>query len=98
MTHLSEPNLVETLEIVHNEAASRFEAVVGGQLAVVDYERRGETIYVTHTRTPPAHRGRGVAAAVTQAALDYARAEGLAVVPICSYTVDYLARNPQAEQ
>ena len=98
MPNLSDQDLIDTLAIVHNEAASRFEAAIGEQLAVVDYERRGETIYFTHTRTPPAYRGRGIAAAVTQAALDYARTEGLSVVPVCSYTVDYLTRNPQPEQ
>lgn len=83
------------LNITHNPAANRFETTIPGapaeQLAVVDYRRQGETIYITRTYTPPQYRGRGIAAAVTEAALQYARAEGLTIVPVCSYTVDYLA-------
>ncbi|MEZ4621256.1 MAG: hypothetical protein R2867_37935 [Caldilineaceae bacterium] len=43
--------LVDRLTIVHNEHASRFEAEIDGQLAVVEYERRGDVLYITHTGT-----------------------------------------------
>ena len=86
---------IAQLNITHNAAANRFETTIPGapaeQLAVVDYRRQGETIYITRTYTPPQYRGRGIAAAVTEAALTYARVEGLTVVPVCSYTIDYLA-------
>ena len=57
------------------------------------YERRDDVIDVLHTYTPPALRGGNLAAELTRAALDFARAEGLRVVPTCSYTRRYLARH-----
>ncbi|MCB0127564.1 MAG: N-acetyltransferase [Caldilineaceae bacterium] len=87
--------LVDRLTVVHNESASRFEAEIEGRLAVVDYERRGDVLYFTHTGTPVPYRGQGVAGKVTAAALAYAREQGFQVVPICSFTSAFIRRNPQ---
>jgi len=86
--------IVDQLTVVHNEAASRFEAEIEGQLAVVDYERRGDVLYITHTGTPSAYRGQGIASEMTRVALTYAKDEGLQVVPICSFVVTYLNDHP----
>jgi len=87
--------IADHLPIVHNETASRFEADIHGQLAVVDYERRGDLLYFTHTSTPVPYRGQGVAGQLTAAALDYAEREGLQIVPLCSYTSSFVRANPQ---
>lgn len=87
--------IADQLTIVHNENADRFEAEINGQLAVVDYERRGDVLYFTHTRTPVPYRGQGIAGKLTAAALEYAKQEGLQIVPVCSYTSSYLQANPQ---
>jgi predicted GNAT family acetyltransferase len=91
-------NVIENLTVVHNEGASRFEAEIEGQLAVVDYERRGNIMYFTHTGTPVAHRGQGIACEVTRVALEYAKAAELQVVPLCSFTVTYLRRHPEYQR
>jgi len=72
----------------------RFSIRVGGAEAFLVYERREDILDVLHTYTPPALRGGNLAAELTRAALDHARAEGLRVVPTCSYTRRYLARHP----
>ena len=50
---------------------------------------------ITHTRVPDAIGGRGVAAALTRAALALARESGWSVNPACSYAAAYLARHPE---
>jgi predicted GNAT family acetyltransferase len=50
---------------------------------------------ITHTLVPEAIGGRGVAADLTRAALETARANGWKVVPMCSYAVTYLRRHPE---
>ncbi|MDP1532156.1 MAG: GNAT family N-acetyltransferase [Rubrivivax sp.] len=82
------------LTITRNPAASRFEAVVDGQLAVCDYRRQGNLIDMTHTGVPRALEGRGIAAALVAATLDWARAQGLRVRPSCSYVAVYMLRHP----
>lgn len=49
----------------------------------------------THTFAAPEHRGKGVAAALTEAGLKYARENGYEIVPLCSYVAAYLERRPQ---
>ena len=73
----------------------RFVVRLNGAEATLVYERRGDLLDVQHTFTPPALRGRELAARLTEAAFAYARAEGLRIVPTCSYTRHYLARHPE---
>jgi predicted GNAT family acetyltransferase len=73
----------------------RFVVDLDGEEAFLEYERRGGVLDVRHTWTPPALRGRAVAAALTRAAIDYARGHGLRIVPTCSYTRAYLDRHPE---
>ena len=80
---------------IEHEPGRRFVARCGDVEAELVYTRRGDVLDVQHTWTPPALRGRAVAARLTDAAFAYARAEGLRIVPTCSYTRTYLARHPE---
>ncbi|MFT3830383.1 MAG: GNAT family N-acetyltransferase [Opitutaceae bacterium] len=81
--------------ITHRAADRRFEAVAGGVPAVLDYEERGSTLVFTHTFVPEHLRGRGIAAQLTEAALQFARAHGKQVVPACSYAAAYLRKHQE---
>jgi hypothetical protein len=83
--------------VVHNAAASRFEAEIGGRLAVCVYQRQGNVLLLTHTEVPHAAQGLGVAAALVEATLAWARQEGLRVRPLCSYVAAYMRRHPQTQ-
>lgn len=86
-----------TVEVVHNPAAQRFEAQVGGRLAVCSYHESGGVLNLTHTEVPAAAQGRGVAGALVKATLDWARAEGKRVRPLCSYVAAYMRRHPETQ-
>ena len=49
----------------------------------------------THTGVPTALEGRGIGSALAKAGLEYAQAEGLAVVPLCSFIRAYIDRKPE---
>jgi uncharacterized protein len=83
--------------IVHNAAASRFEASVQGQLCVLDYQRRDGVLVMPHTSVPPALRGRGIAEKLVRTVLEWARVEGLKVVPRCSYVAAYMRRHRETQ-
>jgi predicted GNAT family acetyltransferase len=70
---------------------------VPGGPALCVYRRQGDVLLLTHTEVPPALEGRGIAAALVKAALDWARAEGLRVRPLCSYVVTYMRRHPETQ-
>lgn len=48
-----------------------------------------------HTLVPPAIGGRGVAARLVEALIADARAEGLRIVPECSYVAAQFKRHPE---
>lgn len=81
--------------IQHNPAASRFEVGLDEGLGVCAYRRQGDVLLLTHTEVPPQVQGRGVAAALVAATLDWARAEGLRVRPLCGYVGAYMRRHPE---
>lgn len=86
---------LEKIEVTHNPAENRFEAWIDGQLSKLDYMINGNTIVITHVGVHPEHRGGGVAGKITQAALEYAKANSLRVIPMCSYAAEYIRRNSQ---
>lgn len=86
-----------SLVIHHDAFAHRFETQVDGASCVLDYTLAsdGTTVMtIVHTRVPPEVAGRGIAAALMQAAMTLARAEGWTVVPACSYAAVWLKRHP----
>ena len=64
-------------------------------VSVLDYELRAGTAVFTHTGVPDTYRGQGLAARLVEAGLQWARAEGLKVVPACSYVHVYIQRHPE---
>jgi predicted GNAT family acetyltransferase len=78
-----------------NKAQSRFELDVGGALAFANYRLAPGKVIITHTETPRALRGRGIASTLVKGALDLIRADGLKVVAGCSFVVDYLDKHPE---
>jgi predicted GNAT family acetyltransferase len=78
-----------------NAALSRFELDVEGGLAFANYRRAPGTVIITHTETPRALRGRGIASELVQGALQLIRADGGKVVAGCGFVVDYLRRHPE---
>lgn len=78
--------------ISHDPGAHRFTTEVDGGVAQLDYTLADQVMTITHTRVPPAARGRGIAAELMAAALDQARTAGWSVTPACSYAVAYMKR------
>lgn len=81
--------------IEHQGAQSRFVAATPAGLAVLDYEIVGQRLIALHTGVPEALRGQGMAARLTEALVAYCRAQGLKLVPRCSYTAAWVQRHPQ---
>lgn len=81
--------------VTHNEDAHRFEATVDGLRSLIAYRRFPDRLVLQHTEVPSPLQGQGLAAKLTRAALDFARAHGLRVVPLCPYVSRFLGRHPE---
>jgi predicted GNAT family acetyltransferase len=65
--------------------------VIGG----LGYSRAGNLVSLEHTVVEPAFRGRGVAKRLVAHAVDWARANGVKLVPACSFAVAEFAKHPE---
>lgn len=81
--------------IQHDRTAHRFHTQVDGVEGVLDYTLGAGVMTIVHTGVPPEIGGRGIAAALTQAAMTVARAEAWKVVPACSYAASWMQRHPE---
>ena len=79
---------------VHVPERTRFELVEPQGRAVLTYVRRDDEVVLEHTVVPEAVERRGVGSALVRTALDWAAAEGLAVVPQCSFVRGWIERHP----
>jgi predicted GNAT family acetyltransferase len=77
-----------------NKAQNRFELDVDGAVAFANYRITPAAVIITHTETPRALRGRGIASELVKGALELIRADGRKVVAGCGFVVDYLRREP----
>ncbi len=82
------------IDVRHNEKAHRFEAEIDGQKAYAEYETGDDGVMVfTHTIVPKELEGHGIAGTIVKTALDYARENGIRVVPDCPYVATWIERH-----
>ena len=67
----------------------------GRQIGELYYQRAGARIVVTHTEVAPDMREKGLGQLLIDAAVQWARAEKLTIVPRCSYARAVLERTPE---
>jgi uncharacterized protein len=83
------------LTIEHVPDRGRFEVAVDGEAGELEYRVDAGVMSITHTGVAPALEGRGIAGALTRAALAHAAAAGWKVRPMCSYARTYMQRHPE---
>jgi predicted GNAT family acetyltransferase len=80
-------------DVIDNTERSRFELEEQGELAFANYRRVDGKLVLPHVEAAPALRGTGAAGRLMEGVLATARAEGLKVVPLCSYAAAYIRRH-----
>ena len=86
---------LDKIVVENNADESRFEVQVGEYLAVIDYYRQGNDIVFTHTGVPDPLGGQGLAGKMAKTALEYAKHNGLDVVPNCPFVRAYIRRHSE---
>lgn len=81
--------------IAHDEQAHRFTVVQENLTAELNYRIAGQQMVITHIGTPRPLEGRGIGSALARAGLEYARQQGLKVVPLCSFARRFIERTPE---
>jgi predicted GNAT family acetyltransferase len=83
------------LAIAHKEHTHRFVCTDEGHECTVEYELKNKVMDINRTFVHPDLRGRGIAEKLMAATSDYARSNGLTVLPSCSYAVTFYRRHPE---
>jgi uncharacterized protein len=84
-------------EVTHDGDRRRFALEEEGETAILTYALRDGVIVFTHTIVPDALEGRGIGSRLVRAGLEYARGEGLKVVPQCSFVRGWIERHQEAQ-
>ncbi|MFE4970713.1 GNAT family N-acetyltransferase [Kitasatospora sp. NPDC056651] len=85
-----------TLSVRDVEARHRFEAWEDDKPAgFAEYLRSEQLVVYPHTVVDPGFEGRGIGSALARAALDDARARGLAVLATCPFIKGWMLRHPE---
>ena len=81
-----------------NEAAHRYELLVGEELAgELIYRARDRVVTLIHTEVAPQLEGHGLGEQLVAHALDDIRSRRLRIVPLCPFVGAYLRRHPEYE-
>ena len=83
------------MNVRDNKAQNRFELDVEGGMAFANYRLTREAVIITHTETPRALRGHGIASHLVEGALRLIRADGRKVIAACAFVADYLRQHPE---
>ena len=91
----ADPSTPEVAPVMDNPAENRFELTVNGETAVLQYERRKDTLTLVHTEVPEAIRGHHVGDRLVEAGIAAAHAGGLRLIVVCPFARAYMHRRSQ---
>jgi hypothetical protein len=81
-------------EVVRRPDEHRFVIERDGLVAELVYDERDGRLVLVHDGVPSALEGRGIGSALVQAAVDWAAAQDLTLVPRCPFARHWLRDHP----
>lgn len=85
-------------KVIHEQENERFVIYLYDKEAFVEYNITEDVLNLYHTYTEPELRGKGLAAQVVRAAIEFAKENNLKVVPTCSYVQAFIKRNDEYKE
>ena len=81
--------------VEHDTVAEQFRVGAGDDVAVLQYRRDPHAITFLHTEVPEAFRGQGIAQKLAHAGLEYAKQQGVNIIPLCPFVNAYIRKHPE---
>jgi uncharacterized protein len=81
--------------VTDNQARSRFELDIDGQIVFALYRREPSKLVIRHVEAPPALRGTGAADRLMRGIMGLAQTEGAKITPLCSYAAVWMRRHKE---
>ena len=86
---------MDPLTIVNNEQQQQFQVRMEGELAYLEYRLYKGDIALMHTEVPEKLAGRGIASALAEYAIKYAREKKIPVMVYCPFVASWLKKHPE---
>ncbi len=87
---------MKDFQLTDNSNNNQFEFNIDGYIAKIEYLRVDEKdIYLMHTEVPKELAGVGIATQLVEKMLEYIEINGLHMIPVCPFIVDYVKRHPE---
>ncbi|HEY4206595.1 MAG TPA: GNAT family N-acetyltransferase [Puia sp.] len=86
---------MDPLNIINNVDRQQFQVIVDGELAYLEYRLHNGDIALMHTEVPEKLGGRGIASALAQYALTFAREHKIPVMVYCPFVASWLKKHPE---
>ncbi len=83
--------------LIKNEVNNQYEFHIEKFIAKIEYIRKGNRIYLTHTEVPKELEGQGIASDLVKKVLTDIQQKELKVVPLCPFVDKYIKRHPEWE-
>lgn len=84
------------ITVRNSTESGTYDAVLDGRVVgTIVYELRDGRMVIRHTVVDPEYRGRGIAKALAQKALDDLAANGTTLTNYCGFIAGYIERNPE---
>lgn len=83
------------MNITDNKEKNRFEAIIDGHLAFVEYSVKPGILVLEHTDVDKALAGKGVGSELIETVLLEMELRGLKAVPECSFIAKYIEKHPE---
>jgi predicted GNAT family acetyltransferase len=85
----------ENIKVINNEEKLRFEVYLDGEYAFIEYRYYKGDIAFMHTTVPEAFRGKGIAAVMAVAALNFAKDQHRKIMLYCPYVTKYVKEHKE---
>lgn len=83
------------MEIKHDLDNQKFSIIIDGLESHLEYIKNNRVLNVVHTYVPSLLRGRGIAAKLVEAVIEYAKKNDFKIIPSCSYVKVYFDRHSE---
>lgn len=81
--------------VTNNEAKKRYETVVDGQLAFLEYIPAGRNIVLAHTEVPVGLEGKGIGSQLVHRVLETVESDTQKIIIVCPFVAAYIQRHPE---
>jgi predicted GNAT family acetyltransferase len=83
------------MKLYNNEDEKRYELKIDSDIAMIEYIKARNEIYLTHTEVPKELEGRGFGSKLVLYALEDIKEKGLRLVPLCPFVAAYIKKHPE---